>query len=192
MYTIELDVDPVTLGFDPKEVTKNADGTYTVTRRFIHAVHRYLNQISYDSYEIEGYCPCLTDNVTVLSYEILDSKGRTTYGVTYQTNDREKYNTEGRSLSNSRMNYMHPLGRGMFNRQYDTNIEDPHQEEAAAFCVSTVNGHPSNIENFQREYFEKYHIVYQKSPPSNPYDDPFLPEKFKQMLGDAYNGDKNA
>ena len=188
MYTIELDVDPVTLGFDPKEITRKEDGTYIVTRRFIHAVHRYSNNISCDYYEMQAYCPCLTDNVTVLSYEIIDSKGRTTYGVTYQVNDREKYNTEGRSLTNSRMNYMHPLG--MFNRQYDTHIEDRIQEEAAAFCVSTVNSHPSTYEHFVREYYDKYHIVYQKSPPSNPYEDPFLPEKFRQMLNAANSGNK--
>lgn len=190
MYTIELDVDPVTLGFDPKEVTRKEDGTYVVTRRFIHAVRRYSNILNGDYYEIEAYCPCLTDNVVVLSYEIIDSKGRTTYGVKYWTNDREEYTTEGRSLSNSRMNYMHPLGRGMFNRQYDTHIEDPMQEEAAAFCVSTINSHPSTYEYQVKKYFEKYHIVYQKSPPSNPYDDPFLPEKFKQMLNAANAGEK--
>ena len=33
MYTIELDTDPVELGFDPKEVKKNADGTYVVERK---------------------------------------------------------------------------------------------------------------------------------------------------------------
>ena len=189
MYTIELDIDPVTLGFDSKEITRKQDGTYVVTRRFIHAVRRYSNNLSYDYYEIQAYCPCLTDDVVVLSYEIIDSKGRTTYGVKYWTNDREEYNTEGRSLSNSRMNYMYPIGTGMFNRQYDTHIEDPEQEKAAAFCVSTVNGHPANIEPVRKEYLEKYHIVFYKSPPSDPYHDPFLPEKFKQMLNDANGGE---
>ncbi len=76
----------------------------------------------------------------------------------------------------------------MFNRQYDTNIEDPSQEEAAAFCVSTINSHPSTYD--ARKYFEKYHIVYQQSPPTSPHKDPFLPEKFKQMLNVANVGDK--
>ena len=186
MYTIELDVDPVTLGFAPKEITRKPDGTYVVTRRFIYAVHRYLNQLSYDSWEIEAYCPCLTDEVDVACYEIIDSKGRSTYGVTYVTNGREKYNTESRSLSNSMMNYWHPIGAGMFNRQYDTHIEENSQQErACSRCVSKINSHPSNIQNFQRKDFEEFHIVYQQSPPSSPYEDPFLPEKFKQRLNNS-------
>ena len=190
MYTIELDVDPVTLGFDPKEVTKKADGTYTVTRRFIHAKHYHASNYNFT---LEAYCPCLTDNVEIYTYEVMDYKGRITYGITYTTNDQPEYNTEGRSLNNSKMDYMHPLGYGLFNRKYDTHIEERSKEEkAASFCVSTVHDHPANVQSFQREYFKEHHIVYGKSAPTNPYDDPFLPEKFKQMLGDAYNGDKNA
>ena len=189
MYTIELDVDPVTLGFDPKEITKNENGTYTVTRRFIHAEHRHS---SGSEYTLEAYCPCLTDNVEIYCYEYMDYRGRITYGANYITNGGERQTNEGRSLGNTMMNFWHPIGPDMFNRMYDTHIEDREQEHAAAKCVSLVNGHPNNIRSRQREYFEKNHIVFGKSSPSSPYEDPFLPEKFKQMLGEAYNGDKNA
>ena len=190
MYTIELDVDPVTLGFDPKEVTKNADGTYTVTRRFIHVQHYHASDYNYS---LEAYCPCLTDNVEIYCYEVMDYRGRISYGANYVTNGGERQTNERRSMNNSMTDFWHPIGPGLFNRKYDTHIEEMSKDEkAASFCVSTVNGHPNNISSFQREYFDEYHIVYGKSAPANPYDDPFLPEKFKQMLGDAYNGDKNA
>ena len=79
------------------------------------------------------------------------------------------------------MNYWHPIT--MFNRMYDTHIEDKEQEKAASFCVSQVNRHPNNTDSqLQRDYFDKYHIVFQQSPPTSPHKDPFLPEKFKQML----------
>ena len=189
MYTIELDVDPVTLGFDPKEVTKNADGTYTVTRRFIHAVHQHD---AGGSYRLEGYCPCLTDDVEIFCYQVMDHKGRITYGANYITNGGARQNNESRSFSNSMTDFLHPIGPGVFNRKYDTHIEDREQEKAASFLVSSVNDHPANLRGVQKEYFEQYHIVFGQSAPTDPYHDPFLPEKFKQMLGDAYNGDKNA
>ena len=183
VYTIELDVDPVTLGFDPKEVTRKEDGTYVVTRRFVHAVHRYSN-IYGNSYELEAYCPCSTDNVVILTYEIVDTKGRTTYGTSYWLNGQERRDYESRSLNNSMMNYWHPIT--IFNRMYDTHIEDKEQEKAASFCVSQVNRHPNNTNSqLQRDYFDKYHIVFQQSPPTSPQKDPFLPEKFKQMLNNS-------
>ncbi len=80
--------------------------------------------------------------------------------------------------------YMHPIGRGVFNRKYGTNIEDPDQEKAVSFCVGKINEHPNHIHSqIQREYYEKYHIVFGRSAPSSPQEDPFLPEAFKKMLG---------
>jgi len=137
-------------------------------------------------YSIEAYCPCLTDNVEIYCYVLADYRGRTTYGISYVTNDGPKQNNEGRSLNNSRMNYMHPIGRGMFNRMYDTHIEElSQQEKVAGICVSVVNGHPNNISMYKDQYFKEHHIVFGKSAPTNPYEDPFLPEKFKQMLNKA-------
>ena len=183
MYTIELDVDPVTLGFDPKEVTRNDDGTYIVTRRFVHA-KRYNSSNS--SYEIEAYCPCLTDNVEIYCYEVMDYRGRITYGVKYSTNGGAEQSNERRSWSNSIVDAWNPIGPGMFNRQYDTHIEaGSKQEKACSFCVSKVNDHPANISSCQAEYLREYHIVFGKSAPTSPYEDPFLPEKFKQMLNNA-------
>lgn len=189
MYTIELDVDPVTLGFDPKEITRKEDGTYIVTRRFVHIRH-YHDAESY--YSIEAYCPCLTDNVEIYCYVLGGPyRRRETYGANYVTNDGEQCTNDRSSLNNSMMNYWYPLGPGRFNRQYDTHIEDRLQEEAAALCVSTINGHPNNIDSsLQRDYYEKYHIVFGKGAPSNPYEDPFLPEKFRQMLNAANSGNK--
>lgn len=186
MYAINLDFDPTTVGFDPHEVTKNANGTYTVTRRFVHAVHRYTNNPSGTSYEIEAYCPCFTDNVVIVAYEIVGYEGRNTIGVRYWTNDdKDGVDVERRSMNNSLTDYWHPVGAGLFNRKYDTHmVPGSDNEKACSFCVSKVNGHPNNItSSLQRDYFEKYHIAFQQSPPSSPKDDPFLPEAFKKMLG---------
>lgn len=181
MYAINLDFDPTTVGFDPCEITKNEDNTYTVTRRFIHAEH-YHDAGEY--WSLEAYCPCLTDNVEIYCYQIVDYKGRMTYGVNYVTNDREKCSIQKRSFTNSMCDYMNPIGRGKFNSRYDTNIKDKEQEEAAAFCVSKVNGHPANItQSVVKEYFEKYRIVFGKAAPTSPEEDPFLPDEFKKMLG---------
>ena len=183
MYTIELDTDPVELGFDPKEITRKEDGTFTVTRRFVHVQHSNMIGRGYD---IEAYCPCLTDNVEIYCYEIMDHKGRTTYGANYTTNDSKGCSNDRRSLNNSMMDFWHPLGRGVFNRKYDTHIEEmSEQERNCSICVSKVNSPPNNIQLSQEADFEKYHIVYGKSAPTNPYEDPFLPEKFKQMLNNA-------
>lgn len=179
MYTIELDVDPVTLGFDQREITRNADGIFTVTRRFVHAEHYHAADYSYS---IEAYCPCLTDNVEIYCYVVSDYRGRTTYGISYVTNGGAKQNNEGRSMNNTRTDYMHPIGPGMFNRMYDTHIEDREQEKAASFCVSAVNDHPSNVRSYQDSYFKEHRIVFGKSAPTDPYNDPFLPEKFRKML----------
>ena len=182
MYAINLDFDPTTVGFDPHEVTKNEDGTYTVTRRFVHAQHHHDAGGTY--YDIEAYCPCLTDNVEIYCYVWMDSKGRMNYGANYITNDGERCTNDRRSMNNSMTDFWHPIGPGMFNRKYDTHIEPGSEnEKACAICVSSVNGHPNNIRNWQKDYFEKYHIVYQQSPPTSPKDDPFLPEAFKKMLG---------
>ena len=188
MYTIELDVDPVTLGFDPKEVTRKEDGTYVVTRRFVHVQHSNMIGRGYD---IEAYCPCLTDNVEIYCYEMMDHKGRMTYGANYVTNNGEHYTYDRRSLNNSMMDFWHPLGPGVFNKKYDTHIEKMSQQERnCSICVSKVNGNPSNLQSSQKSDFEQYQIVYGRSAPTNPYDDPFLPEKFKQMLNAANAGEK--
>ena len=180
MYAINLDFDPTTVGFDQREITNNYDGTYTVKRLFVHAQHFHASNYNYD---IQAYCPCITDNVEIYCYQVDDYKGRTKYGVSYITNDREKYSTEGGSLTNSRIDYMHPIGTGVFNKKFDTHIENSKEEQAVAFCVSIVNGHPDNItRDLEKEYYEKYHIVFSKAAPTSPQEDPFLPEAFKKML----------
>lgn len=178
MYELNLDFDPTTVGFDPREITNNGDGTYTVTRRFVHAQHHHdVGQMYYD---IEAYCPCLTDNVEIYCYEYMDYKGRMTYGISYFTNDGETQNIEGRTLNNSKMDYMYPIGPGLFNRKYDTNIEDKEDERRVGICVAMINGHPNNID--PQALFKNNKIVVGKSAPSSPQEDPFLPEAFKKML----------
>lgn len=76
------------VGFDAREINKNDDGTYTVTRRFIHAEH--YHDVEYNC-RVEAYCPCLTDNVEIYSYQIPDHKGRITYGVSYSNFPHEKH-----------------------------------------------------------------------------------------------------
>jgi len=181
MYEINLDFDPTTVGFDPLEITQNSDGTYTVTRRFVWVTRR-TTAFAGDFYSLEAYCPSLTDNVTILCYQITDHKGRTEYGVKYWTNDNDECCTERRSLSNSIMNYWYPIGAGRFNRSYDTNMNEK-QETAAAFCVSKLNGHPNNINSVLEKYFKEHHIVFGKSAPTSPEEDPFLPDEFKKMIG---------
>ena len=68
MYELNLDFDPTTVGFDPREITNNGDGTYTVTRRFVHAYHRH--SVGNAVYDVEAYCPCPTDNVEILCWQI--------------------------------------------------------------------------------------------------------------------------
>ncbi len=183
MYAINLDFDPTTVGFDPHEVTKNGNGTYTVTRRFVHAEHYFSNANT--DYSIEAYCPCLTDNVEIYCYEMVDYRGRTTYGANYVTNGGERCTNDRRSMNNSMTDFWHPIGSGMFNRKYDTHMEEgSDNERACSFCVSKVNGHPNNItSSLRKDYFEKHHIVFGKSAPTSPEEDPFLPEAFKKMLG---------
>lgn len=182
MYAINLDFDPTTVGFDPREVTNNGDGTYTVTRRFVHAEHYFSNANT--DYSIEAYCPCLTDNVEIYCYEMVDYRGRTTYGANYVTNGGERCTNDRRSMNNSMTDFWHPIGRGMFNRKYDTHMEEGSENElACSKCVSMVNGHPNNIRNWQKDYFERHHIVFGRSAPTSPEEDPFLPEAFKKMLG---------
>ena len=184
MYKINLDFDPTTVGFDPREITKNDDGTFTVTRRFIHATHHH--DVGNTYYDIEAYCPCLTDNVEIYCYQHMDYKGRITYGANYTTNDGPGQTYESRNWNNRTCDYFNPISR--FNAMYDTHIEDREQEKAAAFCVSKINGHPNNINSsIQREYFEQYHIVFGKSAPTSPQEDPFLPEAFKKMLASGSN-----
>ena len=180
MYAINLDFDPTTVGFDPREITKNSDGTFTVTRRFIHVEHQHD---AGSSYSLEGYCPCLTDNVEISCGQFMDHKGRITYFANYITNGGAKQNNESRSFSNSMTDFLHPIGPGVFNRKYDTHIEDREQEKAASFLVSSVNDHPANLRAVVQEYFDKYHIVFGKSAPTSPEEDPFLPEAFRKMLG---------
>lgn len=182
MYAINLDFDPTTVGFDPLEIKKNDDGTYNVTRRFIHVIRR--NNIDYNYYSLEAYCPCLTDDAVILCYQFNDSKGRLTYGVSYSTNDGEKYEKETRNYSKSIVDYWYPIGKGMVNRKYDTHINDPEQEKSVSFCISMVNDHPNNISKSRiQEYFEEYHIVFGKCPPTSPEEDPFLPDEFKKLIG---------
>lgn len=55
---------------------------------------------------------------------------------------------------------MHPIGTGVFNKKFDTHIENSKEEQAVAFYCSIVNGHPDNItRDLEKEYYEKYHIV---------------------------------
>ena len=93
MYTIELDTVPVELGFAPPQGSyPNAEGTFTVTRRFVHAQHYHSANYNYN---LEAYCPCLTDNVEIYCYVTTDYRGRITYGISYVTNDSPKQNNEG-------------------------------------------------------------------------------------------------
>ena len=87
--------------------------------------------------------------------------------------------------NNTRIDYMHPIGPSMFNRMYDAHIDDRDQEKATSFCVAAVNDHPNNISSYQQKYFNEHHIGFGKSAPTDPYSDPFLPEKFKKMLADS-------
>ena len=185
MYEINLDFDPVTVGFDPREITKNDDGTYTVTRRFVHCHHNHNVGNAY--YDVEAYCPCYTDNVEIYCYQYMDYKGRIYYGSNYVTNDGPHQTYESKNWNNRTCDYFHPICR--FNRMYDTHIEDSEQEKSAAFCVSCVNRSPNEMDSQRiKQYFKDYHIVYGKnaSAPSSPQEDPFLPEEFKKML----NGEK--
>ena len=177
MYEINLDFDPTTVGFDPREITNNGDGTYTVMRRFVHAYHRHW--VGDSTYDIEAYCSCLTDDITIFCYEVLEFSGKMSYGVKYYLNDEPERAYERRSLSGSITNYFFPAG--MFNRVYGTNIEDKKEETRAGICVTTLNGHPNNIN--PQYLFKNHKIVFGRSAPSSPQEDPFLPEAFKKMLG---------
>lgn len=185
MYEINLDFDPTTVGFDSREIRKNDDNTYTVSRRFVHVVNRKSSWGDYAEYE--AYCPCLTDDVEILFYQISDYKGRMTYGVSHWTNGGERQNdVESRHMSNAFSRRMCPLGKGEFNCLFDTHIDDYEQEQIASRCVSFVHNHPNNINNLAKDYYEKHHIVFGKSAPSSPQEDPFLPDKFKRMIIDTY------
>lgn len=177
MYELNLDFDPTTVGFDPREITNNGDGTYTVTRRFVHAYHRH--SVGNAVYDIEAYCPCPTDNVEIYCWQYLDYKGRMNYGVKYYVNDGAEQSYEHRSLNNSISKYFCPAG--IFNKVYGTRIDTLEDENRAGICVGDINLNPNNIDP-QRRFKEKK-IVFGKDAPTSPQDDPFLPEAFKKMLG---------
>ena len=181
MYAINLDFDPTTVGFKPAEISKNEDGTYTVTRRFVDAVHR--DNVNYNYYELKAYCPCSTDELAISCFRYTDSKMRMYFGVSYSLNGGEQYSTETKNWSNNIVDYWNPIGPGMVNKKYGTHIEDYEEEKAIGFMLSMINGHPNNINERQiREYYEKYHIVFNQYSPDSPEKDPFLPVDFRKMI----------
>ena len=171
MYTIELDVDPVTLGFDPKEVSRKNDGTFVVTRKFF----RVAVWDPYSDLGGEAWCPC--------SHEITDG-ANWSHGGHYWVDDGPEQ-TYGR---NRVINHL--VGERASDR-YGVKLtaEEENNIKYASFCATK---YPNDLRNHYPRYIREGAKIRLGSPPNDPYHDPFLPEKFKQMLGNAYVGDGNA
>lgn len=170
MYKIELDVDPVTLGFDPKEVKKLDDGTYVVERKqFVVVVWDPYN----DDIGGEAWCPC--------SHEIFNG-ANWSHGGHYMV-DGGDYQNYGRSRV---IDYLTRKASWCYGVQLSEEEEKDILKTSALVC-----GHAPSRQMHYKDYIKQGYKCRLGNPPSDPYHDPFLPEKFKKMLGDAYVGDEN-
>lgn len=181
MYAINLDFDPVTVGFDPREIKKNNDGTFTVNRTFC-VVSKYNSFDNGDLFEAYSACQTYEMQVQVHCCEMMYS-GRKEYSVGYKINDGEQKSYETRNFGNI-VDWWHPMAPGQFNRKYGTNFDDEICTRAA-FCVGYVNDHPNMVasKDVEKLFEEKKIIISGKFiNPTAPEEDPFLPEAFKKML----------
>ena len=172
MYTIELDVDPVTLGFDPKEISRKDDGTYVVTRKFFRV---FVWDPSDSAIGGRAWCPC--------SYEIVNQanwSGGGSYSV-----DGGSEQSYGR---NHVIDYLTAYG---LSGRYGVQFSQEDERNVGKTCAP-VCGHAPGRQRFYKDYINQGYKCRLGTPPDDPYHDPFLPEKFKQMLGEAYVGDGNA
>jgi hypothetical protein len=172
MYTIELDnVDPVTLGFSPNEIKVKNDGTYVVERKqFRVSVWDPYN----DNIGGDAWCPC--------SHEIFDGANWSYGGHYYVDGGSEcKY---GKSRVIDQLILKKP------SRRYGVEFT-PEEEADIQKACSFVSQHKSNVAGFYQDYIKKGTKARLGSAPKDPYHDPFLPDRFKKMLGDAYVGAEN-
>lgn len=170
MYTIELDVDPVTLGFDTKEVKRKEDGTYIVERKHFHV-------IVWDPYDDniggEAWCPC--------SHDVFNG-ANWSHGGHYKIDGGEYQNY-------SRSRVIDYLTEYYLSRMYGLDFTEEEKRDIGKTC-SLVCGNKANGRNCYEGYIKQGYKCRYGSPPEDPYHDPFLPEKFRQMLNAANSGNK--
>ena len=162
MYTIELDTDPVELGFDPKEVKKNADGTYVVERK----QYRVSVYAPFDpNMGRDAWCPC--------SHDIFDGCNWSYGGHYYVDGGPEQ--TYGKNRVIDHLMLTPP------SRRYGVDLTAEEEKWIGAACAVAYD----NVNNARRnyeDYINRGLKIRIGEAPKDPYSDPFLPEKFKKML----------
>ena len=162
MYTIELDTDPVELGFDPKEVKKNADGTYVVERK----QYRVSVYAPFDpNMGRDAWCPC--------SHDIFDGCNWSYGGHYYVDGGPEQ--TYGKNRVIDHLMLTPP------SRRYGVDLTSEEEAWIKAACAVAYD----NVNNARRnyeDYINRGLKIRIGEAPKDPYSDPFLPEKFKKML----------
>ena len=185
MYTIELNVNPVTFGFAVEEVKYNGvklkdlgDATtkdikrkrkckYTVERRHFHV-------IIWDSYDAaiggEAWCPC--------SHEIFN-EADWSHGGHFKVDDGNYIEYGKRRVIDNLI--------GKASDVYGVVLSDEEEKDIRK-TSALVNGHTKSRQQFYGDYIKQGYKCRLGTPPNDPHDDPFLPEKFKQILNTAYVG----
>jgi len=172
MYTIEFDdVNPKTLGFDPKEIKQKEDGTYVVERKQFRAS-------AWDPYSDMGgdaWCPC--------SHDIFEGANISFGGHYYVDGGSEQ--TYGKSRVVDRL-WCFKKPSAMYGVEL-TEDEERDIRNALYFVSRT----PSETARTYEDRIKEGSKARLGAAPKDPYHDPFLPEKFKQMLGEAYVGEND-
>ena len=185
MYTIEINVNPVTFGFGLEEVKYNGvklsdlkDTTikdvkgkkkckYTVERKFFHV-------IIWDSYDYdiggEAWCPC--------SHEIFNEADYS-QGGHFKVDDGDYVEYGKRRVIDNLM--------GRASDVYGVKVSDKEEGDIRK-TSALVNGHTQSRQRFYGDYVKQGYKCRLGTPPNDPHDDPFLPEKFRQILDTAYIG----